>query len=405
MEQRDHTRFLQWIHLLPASWLTYSRSKRLLIVFCSYWPGIAGLWILFPLTHNGGSMYLPIVSACWLFRYRGLLISLVLNGITFQLTYFLLLRGMLPDQALLEGGIIGFGTSLVLGLVICWLRTTVELLEVARQHALTLQQERLQAVQAEHQIMLAYEQQRKISELKDQILQHVSHELRTPLTVLGGFLELLELHFEHLDQSERSQVLAQALASYEELVSLVNQDIHSITTTGTFPAVHCERVSVRQVVQEVLTHLDPRDVEAYIIHLHIDAQVLVWADPRYLYHIFQNLFSNIFKYVPTQTPISIEAMQPTPASPVCLSVQDAGPGIPPDELSHIFEKMVRLERDIGGPIRGTGLGLSICKYLVEAMGGHIWVESSGRIGEGSRFCLTLPRFEDSTLPSPTAKHP
>lgn len=101
------------------------------------------------------------------------------------------------------------------------------------------------------------------------------------------------------------------------------------------------------------------------------------------------------KYVPTQTVISIEATQPTPCSPVCLSVQDAGPGIPPEELPLLFEKFVRLKRDLGGLTRGTGLGLYICKCLVEAMEGHIWVESSGRSGEGSRFCITLPCFPSS----------
>jgi len=71
-------------------------------------------------------------------------------------------------------------------------------------------------------------------------------------------------------------------------------------------------------------------------------------------------------------------------------VQDAGPGIPPEEIPLLFEKFVRLKRDLAGPTRGTGLGLYLCKQLVEAMGGSIWVESSGRIGEGSRFCFTLP---------------
>ncbi len=77
---------------------------------------------------------------------------------------------------------------------------------------------------------------------------------------------------------------------------------------------------------------------------------------------------------------------------MCLSVQDAGPGIPPEELPLLFEKLVRLKRDLAGPTRGTGLGLYICKQLVEEMGGRIWVESSGRMGEGSRFCMTLLPF-------------
>ncbi len=400
MKQRDQASiFFHWIAALPLSWLTDSLSKRLLIVICSYVLGIGGLWFLFPRSHDGGSMFLPIVSICWLFRYRGLLIGLILNGIAFQLTYIFLLRGMLPDQAFMVGAIIGFSMSLGLGLVICWLRTTVELLETSRQHTITLQQERLQALQAERQLVLAYEQQRKINELKEQILQHVNHELRTPLTVLGGSLELLDVHFEQLNQTERAQALARALISYKELVGLMNQGL-DVATTGTFPVAHRQRISVQQVVQDVLLHLDPRNVEAYMIHVQIDAEILAWADPQYLQRVLQNLLNNIFKYVPEQTAVQIEAVQPTPSSPVCLSVQDAGPGIPPEELSHIFEKLVRLKRDVAGPIRGTGLGLCICKHLVETMGGEIWAESSGRAGEGSRFCIRLPppSIEDAPLP-------
>jgi signal transduction histidine kinase len=121
----------------------------------------------------------------------------------------------------------------------------------------------------------------------------------------------------------------------------------------------------------------------------VDEQVLMWADPQYLYRVLQNLLSNIFKYVPVQTVITIEATQPTPSSLVYLCVQDEGPGIPPEELPRLFEKFVRLKRDLAGSRRGTGLGLYICKQLVEAMGGRIWVESSGLMGEGSRFCMSL----------------
>jgi len=70
-------------------------------------------------------------------------------------------------------------------------------------------------------------------------------------------------------------------------------------------------------------------------------------------------------------------------------VQDEGPGIPSEEQPLLFQKFVRLKRDLAGPIQGTGLGLYMCKQLVEAMNGTIRVESSGNKGEGSRFCLTL----------------
>src|SRR5438270_3111630 len=149
--------FLHQMRTLPLSWLGLSRGQRLLIVTLSYWLGVAGLWLLFPLVHNGASMFLPIMSASWLFRYRGMLISLVLNGVAFQLSYIFLLRGMLPDQAFVEGGVLGFGTSLGLGLLVCWLRTAVDLVHVARQRALAAEQERLLALQAEQRATLAFE--------------------------------------------------------------------------------------------------------------------------------------------------------------------------------------------------------------------------------------------------------
>ena len=211
-------------------------------------------------------------------------------------------------------------------------------------------------------------------------------------TVLGSFLELFNDYFEHLDPVERTQMMKRALASYKELVTLVNQVLDATTVMSDIPQAHSEVVCLHRLLQEVLAHLDPRDGEAYTIRLQVSEQVMVWADPQFLRQVLQNLLSNVFKYVPTQTEIRIEATQAAPSSPVCLSVQDAGPGIPAEESSLLFEKFVRLKRDLAGTTRGAGLGLYICKRFVESMGGQIWVESSGYLGEGSRFCVTLPSF-------------
>jgi signal transduction histidine kinase len=384
-QQSRSSSFLRQIPTLPLSTLRLSIGKRLLIVALSYGLGVAGLWFFFPLVHNGATMFLPIISAGFLFRYRGMFISLVLNGIIFQLTYMLLLRGELPDHAFVEGGIIGFGTSLLLGLVVCWLRTAVDLMHTARSRALAAEQERLQAT-------LAYEYQCKLNELKDQFMLNVSHELRTPLTVLGSSLELLQEYGEHLDAMKRAEVLTLAIKTHEELVSLVHQVLGAVKVVSEIPQVQSEFVGLLKLVQEELSALAPQDALAYTIHVQVPEEVMVWADPQLLRQVLRNLLSNVFKYVPTRTEIHIQAVQATPSSPVCLSVQDAGPGIPAEELPLLFEKFVRLKRDLAGTTRGTGLGLYICKQLVEAMRGRIWVESSGRPGEGSRFCVTLPAF-------------
>jgi signal transduction histidine kinase len=271
--------FLRQMRTLPLTWLSLSRGTQLLLVALSYGLGIAGLWLLFPPTHNGATMYLPVVCACWLFRYRGLLVSLVLNGIAFQLTYLFLLRGLLPDSDFVEGAFIGFGTSLGLGLVICWLRTAVDSAHVARRQALAVEHARLRIVLREHEVSLAYEQQSKINALKDQFLLNVNHELRTPLTVLGGTLELLARHHESLDSITRAQILKNALASQAELVALVDRVMDATRVMGDIPVANAEAVNVKHLLQEVLAHL-AQELAAYKICLQVPEQVMVWADPQ-----------------------------------------------------------------------------------------------------------------------------
>ena len=75
---------------------------------------------------------------------------------------------------------------------------------------------------------------------------------------------------------------------------------------------------------------------------------------------------------------------------LCIKVIDHGWGVPPAKQEAIFERFVRLERDMHGTNHGSGLGLAITLQLVEAMHGSISVESSGINGEGSTFSFTLP---------------
>jgi len=154
-----------------------------------------------------------------------------------------------------------------------------------------------------------------------------------------------------------------------------------------------DKIVMAQVVQEVLQQFDPRKLQNFSIYTNISAHLQARADAQYVRRIVRNLLSNAFKYAPPHTAIALSADLHEAAnggSYVCVRVKDAGPGIPPREKSQLFEKFVRLERDLYGATRGTGLGLYISKQLVEVMGGNIWVESSGVAGEGSTFCFTLP---------------
>jgi signal transduction histidine kinase len=258
----------------------------------------------------------------------------------------------------------------------------------------------LRSMEQEHR---AYTQQQYLNQMKDQILLNVSHELRTPLTEVYGYLELLTTFNHKLDSATQMMFLKHATDGCEELQLLVNDVLDTVRSDNQPRTPYVQNVSVLQIVNHVLENFDPRTAQNYDLQISIPATLVVQADEQYLRQVLRNLLSNAFKYAPRQTPLVIDAtpsstyLAGNPPSPsVCIRVKDSGPGIPPADIPLLFEKFGRLERDVSSSIRGVGLGLYINKQLVEAMGGEIWVESSGITGEGSQFCFTLPRALETT---------
>ena len=110
----------------------------------------------------------------------------------------------------------------------------------------------------------------------------------------------------------------------------------------------------------------------------------VSTDAARLERIFTNLLSNSLKYSEPATPVLMRARRQDDI--VEFSVTDQGQGIYSDDLPHLFERFYRAKSD--RKAEGIGLGLYISRVLVEAHGGHIWVESE--VGKGSTFTFSLP---------------
>jgi signal transduction histidine kinase len=111
---------------------------------------------------------------------------------------------------------------------------------------------------------------------------------------------------------------------------------------------------------------------------------LVWADGKRVEQILSNLVNNAVKFAPPGSVIEVELDQIDEY--IQISVADTGPGVPPDEQEHIFDKFYSANKDKA--LAGAGLGLFICRELIRLHGGQIWVED--RPNGGSRFCFTLP---------------
>ncbi len=251
----------------------------------------------------------------------------------------------------------------------------------------------IKSLQAETAIARAYEQQVELNTLKDQFLFNVSHELRTPLTQVYGYLQLLEEYHDTLPSEKRAAFLSQSAQGCEELLILINNLLDAARIEREMKPPQMEVLLLVRAVQELLDQFGPQQREDHPVRLNISEDLLVSADSQHLRQILRNLLSNAFKYAPLRTPVEVSAtLQDSGAQSgsVRICVRDFGPGIPPVDIPLLFGKFVRLRRDMGGPIRGTGLGLYISKHLVEAMGGSMWVESSGVVGQGSSFYFVLP---------------
>ncbi len=238
------------------------------------------------------------------------------------------------------------------------------------------------------ELRAAYERQKELDALKDQFIMTASHELRTPLTAVLGYIELLEEYNVTLNADTRAEFIAKAHRGCDELTLMVNNimDANRVQVdaenTKMSPVLLVESALHIVEIMEAMSKREQRTVS-----IAIPPTLSVMADPIRLRQVLLNLVSNALKYSPHGTNIEISAKSDAEYITVC--VRDYGSGVPLEEQNRLFERFVRLERDMNSPTRGAGLGLFICKQLIEAMGGTIWVESSGQEGEGSFFFFTL----------------
>jgi two-component system sensor histidine kinase KdpD len=220
--------------------------------------------------------------------------------------------------------------------------------------------------------------------LRSSLLSSVSHDLRTPLGVITGATSTLLQDEATLDADTRRELVTTAHEEAEHLNRLVRNllDMTRLASGAVRPnkAWH----PLDEVVGVALHRLESR-LEGRRVDVKLDPDLPpALLDDLLIGQVLINLLENAIKYTPRDTPIEIVLQRR--ADEVEIEVDDRGPGVPPAERDHIFEKFYRLKREPSDG--GAGLGLAICRGFVEAHGGRMWVED--RSGGGSRFRLTLP---------------
>jgi len=258
-------------------------------------------------------------------------------------------------------------------------------------------------------VRAAYEHERALDRLKNQFITSINHELRTPLMSVKGYLVLAREFGKSGIYPEQDRMFTRGLRAMQHVEHLVESILDVRRLEADVITLNLAPVPMREVITQALDLIDPREVgqEERAVHLHVPEELQVMADRNHLCQVLVNLLSNACKYSAPATPIEITAeVQPAPAASagrkkhetsgkpmVEITVRDYGLGIPPAQIPLLFQRFMRLERDIASTTKGTGLGLALCRSYVEAMGGTIHVTSSGVAGEGSIFSFTLPLAE------------
>jgi PAS domain S-box-containing protein len=231
-----------------------------------------------------------------------------------------------------------------------------------------------------------------------EFISTASHEMRTPVAAIEGYLQLaLNEKVSKIDPKARDY-LSKALESTHHLGKLFQDLLTSAKAEDGRLVSHPEVVEMGEYIEKLsdsfkfsaekkglLTNFIFGKSNAEGEHV-VQPLYYVSVDPDRLREVVTNLFDNAVKYTPSGK-ITLGLTGNTEV--VQLFVRDTGPGIAPEDISHLFQKFYRVDNSATRTIGGTGLGLFICKKIVELYNGRIWAESE--LGKGSTFYINLPR--------------
>lgn len=230
-------------------------------------------------------------------------------------------------------------------------------------------------------------EQKKMEELKDEMISSVSHEMRTPLTAMLGFVEyLLE---NPVDPEQQRDFLQTVYRETERLNELISNFLDLQRLQAQLETYRLEPMAMSDLLQEA-AHLFAVASRKHRVVLDLPPDLpLIRGDAKRLQQVMKNLLSNAIKYSPEGGTIAIGAARED--GKVKTWVRDEGMGIPPKSLEKIFDRFYRVDDSVRRIPGGIGLGLALVREVIRAHGGRVWAEST--LGEGSTFYFTLPVAE------------
>ncbi len=230
----------------------------------------------------------------------------------------------------------------------------------------------------------------ELDDMKAEFLAHVSHELRTPLASIREGTQLLLDEIPGPLSKEQRETLRIIKDSSERLIRLISTllDLSKMAA-----GMMDYQIAPTDLLRLAETSVDKVRLLAEGKRIQIlteapSGRVWVPADGARIEQVLDNLLSNALKFSQEGATVNIRLHLDVKAGVAHVAVADTGPGIPPEDLPHIWERFYQGRSYTKNTMAGSGLGLALAKKVVEAHWGRIWVESD--LGKGTTVHFTLP---------------
>jgi len=233
---------------------------------------------------------------------------------------------------------------------------------------------------------------KELNRLKDEIIAVCSHDLRAPLQVLLGHGRLL---LDSTLAADQKQSVEAMIRQGRKILGLVESLLERGKGEAARLSIEPRKLDMAVLCKESTTELTILATQRGItLRSEAIESLMLIGDEVKLHEVLQNLITNAIHHAKDAGTVVVRATRLTrpDGDAVKITVQDDGPGIPPDEVHLVFDRYRH------GP-KGTGLGLAICKEFVELHGGEIWAENA--LEGGCIFVFTLPMAQEAPRKSQT----
>ena len=245
---------------------------------------------------------------------------------------------------------------------------------------------------ANEQLRIANEQAMISSKMKSEFIRNISHEIRTPLNIVSGFTQILTAPDMTLPEDEKKDIKNRVMENTDYITELVDR-LLELSDVSSAAVIECnDLIPVQDLVTKAIEHsrieqhTRPGTADSAVAFEFPDketaASVTLRTNKLYAIRTLAQLLENAVKFTHEGSiTLRVEVTDNT----VLFTVEDTGIGIPADQVEHIFDEFVQLNKFS----IGTGIGLTVARSLARRMGGDLWLDTS--YTQGARFVLELLR--------------